>query len=72
MLKSQYTMIIPVVLADADCSMTMTDPGTLPTSAVAPGNAAVTAPTTTKMCYAGNSLLQNVTGCALASDVAAS
>jgi len=69
-LKSQYTMIVPVVLADGDCSFTMTDPGTLPTAAVAPGNAAVAAPTTDKMCYAGNALLQNVAGCALASDVA--
>ena len=65
LLKSTFTRIVPDVLNDTDCSATwssLTDPGALPTSAVAYDHWNITIPSTTLMCWSDNNPL-NAIGC---------
>jgi len=62
-LKSQYTMAVPTEVAASECGFSMSDPGTLPSSAIAPNNKDLDSPVTNKLCYADNDVLTNVVGC---------
>jgi hypothetical protein len=63
-LKSQYTMEVPTELAASECgSISMSDPGTLPLSAIAPNHKNDPSPVTDKLCYANNKVETDVDGC---------